>query len=131
MELSVQTRGEILVIAPAVESVALEATNADDFRAAVDAAIGEAGSGRKTPPNTVPNVVLDMRPVEFVDSTGLSALVALAHAIHHRGGELRLAGLQRRVWTVFEVTRLYRAFEIHDTVDEAVRSFCATDDDWD
>jgi anti-sigma B factor antagonist len=122
MELSVQAcghEGEVLVIAPAAKPVTLEATNADDFRIAAEAAIGEARQ-----------VVLDMRLVEFVDSSGLSSLVALARALHQRDGELRLAGLQRRVWTVFEVTRLYRTFEIHDTPADAVESFYA-DDDWD
>ena len=120
MELSVQPhghRGEVLVIALAVGPVTLEVANADDFRAAVEAAIGEARQA-----------VLDMRSVEFVDSSGLSALVALARFFRRRGGELRLAGLQRRVWTVFEVTRLYRAFEIHDTLAEAVESFYADAD---
>ncbi len=116
MELNVQAHGEILVIAPAAGPMTLEAVNADDFRATVEAAIGEAH-----------RVVLDMRPVEFVDSSGLSVLVALARALRLRGGELRLAGLQRRVRTVFEVTRLYRTLEIHDTPAEAVESFYADD----
>jgi len=117
MELSIQAHREVLVVAPAAEPVTLEAANGDDFRAAVEAATGEARQ-----------VVLDMRPVEFVDSSGLSVLIALARAFRQRSGELRLAGLQRRVWTIFEVTRLYRAFEIHDTPAEAVESFYADDD---
>lgn len=119
MELNVQTHKEILVIAPAAGPMTLEAVNADNFRAAAEAATGEARQ-----------VVLDMRPVEFVDSSGLSALVALARDLRRRGGELRLAGLQRRVRTVFEVTRLYRTIEIHDTPADTVESFHA-DDNWD
>lgn len=114
MELSVQTHGEVLVITPAAAPMTLEATNAGDFRASVEATVVES---------EVRQVVLDMRPIEFVDSSGLSAIIALSRALRRQGGELRLAGLQRYVWTVFEVTRLYRAFEIHDTVDEAVESF--------
>jgi anti-sigma B factor antagonist len=86
--------------------------NAEAFRAAAEAAIGEAR-----------HVVLDMRPVEFVDSSGLSVLMALERTQRRRDGGLRLAGLQRQVWTVFEVTRLYRRFEVYDTLAEAVASF--------
>jgi len=66
------------------------------------------------------NVVMDLADVTMIDSAGLGVLIALLKLVGERGGDLRLAGLQKRVRLVFEITRTHRIFEIFDTAEEAV-----------
>jgi len=69
------------------------------------------------------NLILDLAGVELMDSAGLGALMAALKEITARGGDLRIANLQRKLRLLFEITRAYRVFEVFDSVDEAVRSF--------
>ena len=69
------------------------------------------------------NVVMDLAKVEFMDSSGLGALIALLKRVADRGGDLKLCCIQKKVRLVFEITRAHRVFEILDTVDEAVAAF--------
>jgi len=73
--------------------------------------------------DSVTRVVLDLSDLEYVDSAALGMLVGILKRLHEQGGDLRLAGLPRRVSRVFEFTGLNRVFRIYDTTEEALRSF--------
>lgn len=66
------------------------------------------------------DVVVDLDAVSMVDSAGLGVLISLLKLVGERGGELRLANLNKRIRLVFEITRTHRIFDIFDSVDEAV-----------
>lgn len=68
------------------------------------------------------HVVVDLAGVGMVDSAGLGVLIAMLKQVGERGGELRLANIQKRVRMVFEITRTHRIFDMFDSVDEAVRA---------
>ena len=65
-----------------------------------------------------PHVVLDLSAVEFIDSSGLGAIVA---AMKQLGGTRRLdlAGLTPTVDRVFRLTRMDSVFTIHDSLADA------------
>lgn len=67
-------------------------------------------------PNTV---VLDLNHVQFIDSSGLGAIVA---AMKHLGAERRLvlAGLTTAVEKVFRLTRMDTVFGLFSTVEQAL-----------
>ena len=69
------------------------------------------------------NVVIDLQNVEFVDSTFLGALVAGLKKATMKNGDLRISGLQEPVRAMFELTRLYKIFDIFNTQEEAIKSF--------
>lgn len=69
---------------------------------------------------TCRNVVLDCQHLEFMDSSGLGALIAILKRISEHGGDLLIAGLSKKVRMVFEITRAHRIFRILDTVEEAI-----------
>ena len=69
----------------------------------------------------VKNVVINLAEVDFMDSSGLGALIALLKRVTERGGDLKIACLSKKVRMVFEITRAHKIFEITDSVDEAVR----------
>jgi len=68
------------------------------------------------------DVVLQLDQVEFVDSSGLGALVRLTQAIRTKGGDLKLSGTPPNIRKVLEMTNLLSQFETYDTVEEAITS---------
>lgn len=70
----------------------------------------------------VRNVVVDLAGVDFLDSSGLGTLVALLKRVSERGGDLKVAGLQKKVRMVFEITRAYKVFDIFDNASEALKA---------
>ena len=73
----------------------------------------------------VKNFVVDLKEVEFMDSAGLGALIAALKRVTERGGDMKLACLQKKPRMVFEITRAYKVFEIYNSVDEALRAFAS------
>jgi anti-sigma B factor antagonist len=67
----------------------------------------------------VKNFVFDLSAVDFMDSAGLGSLIAALKRITERGGDMKLACLQKKPRMVFEITRAYKVFEIFDTLEEA------------
>ena len=66
-----------------------------------------------------PRVVLDLGQVDFVDSSGLGAIVAALKAMPD-GTRLELAALRPTVDKVFHMTRMDSIFVIHPTPDAAL-----------
>jgi len=64
-------------------------------------------------------VVLDLSGVEFLDSSGLGAVVAAMKQLGS-GKTLELSGLTNTVKKVFRLTRMDSVFAIHDSLTAAV-----------
>jgi anti-anti-sigma factor len=69
-----------------------------------------------------PDVVVDLKGVEFLDSAGVGVLVGLFKNSRLRGGRARFCGMTPGVRSVLELIQLDRIFEIYEDVEEAVRS---------
>lgn len=54
------------------------------------------------------SVVLDLGQLEFIDSSGLSVIIACFKRFQERGGELRLRSLTDRTRRVLEISGLNR-----------------------
>ncbi|MCE5316725.1 MAG: STAS domain-containing protein [Parachlamydia sp.] len=68
------------------------------------------------------HVIFDLHALHFIDSSGLSAFLSILRTLHHKGGELKLASLNKPVRMVFELVSMHKIFEIYDTTDAAERS---------
>ncbi len=66
-----------------------------------------------------PQIIVDLAALEFIDSSGVAALVRGRNLARRAGGELLLAGPQQQVLRVLTLTRLIDVFSLHATVDEA------------
>jgi anti-sigma B factor antagonist len=66
------------------------------------------------------NLLVDMKGVRFIDSSGLGALVSGFKNATTNHGSLQLASLQPQVKSMFELTRLHRVFEIFQNVTDAL-----------
>ena len=67
-------------------------------------------------------LIVDLRDVSFMDSSGLSVLVACMKRMREAGGELAIACPNGSILKVFTVTGLDRLFTIRPSVDEAIRA---------
>ena len=93
---------------------ALDASNAREFKSITTPLLGPGA-----------RLVIDMGKLEFVDSTGLGALVSCLRQAHSASGEIKLCGLTKPVRALFELVRMHRVFEIFNTPDEAKKSYTA------
>jgi stage II sporulation protein AA (anti-sigma F factor antagonist) len=66
-----------------------------------------------------PRVVLDLRDVSFVDSTGLGLLLSTHERAAAEGGWLRLAALTPLVKRLMQTTELDSRFHVYPTVTAA------------
>ena len=67
--------------------------------------------------------VVDFTPTAYIDSSGLGALVSMSKRVRQGGGDLRLAGLNEDLRSLFELTKLDTLFSISNTPVEAVAGF--------
>ena len=65
------------------------------------------------------SLVLDLAKVEFIDSTGLGAILSVLKRMP-KGSELMVCRLNEAGTNMFMLTRMDRVFTICKTVDEAV-----------
>lgn len=67
--------------------------------------------------------LVDFTQTGYIDSSGLGVLVSLSKKIRDEGGELRLAGLNDDLKTLFELTKLDTLFAISDSAADALKGF--------
>ncbi|MGH9282370.1 MAG: STAS domain-containing protein, partial [Acidimicrobiales bacterium] len=65
------------------------------------------------------NVVVDLSEIEFLDSTGLGALVTGLKRVRARGGDMKVVCTSPRVCKVFEITSIDKVVPVCASVDEA------------
>ncbi len=70
-----------------------------------------------------PNVVLNLREVNYMDSGGLGTLVSLYTTARSAGGAVKLASLSQHVGNLLQITKLLTVFEVFDDEEAAAESF--------
>ncbi|OAH13010.1 STAS domain-containing protein [Streptomyces jeddahensis] len=65
-------------------------------------------------------LILDLRRVTFIDSTGLGVFVGILKRIREREGALRLVIASQTVRKIFDLTSLYGVFPIYDSLGAAL-----------
>jgi anti-sigma B factor antagonist len=65
------------------------------------------------------SLLMDMGALNFVDSSGLGALLSTLRSMNSKNGQLRLFGMTRPVRALFELVRMHRIFLIFDSQEEA------------
>lgn len=71
-------------------------------------------------------VVLNLREVDHIDSSGVGELVRSHSTLHRKGGHLKLANLSPKVKDVLKMTSLNSVFDIQPDEDSAVKSFATS-----
>ncbi|HEY8161972.1 MAG: STAS domain-containing protein [Methylocystis sp.] len=108
MQLETRMQNERVVIA--VKEERLDAHNSNELKERILRTLEEGGR----------RLVVDLSAVKFIDSSGLGALLSGYKNANQRSGSFILSGLQPRVRSMFELTRLNRVFEIYPGLEEAL-----------
>jgi anti-sigma B factor antagonist len=69
-----------------------------------------------------PRVILNLRDVNYIDSSGVASLVEALKASRDVGSRLILFGLSPIAHEVLQLSRLLKIFEIYDTEDMALEA---------
>jgi len=86
----------------------------DEFERVLGAAVSRSGS----------RVVLDLSDVKYIDAIWLEVLARAYGQARQAGSEIKLCGLRHeRVRSVLKLTRLVEIFDVHDSVDSALKAF--------
>ncbi len=91
----------------------LDAHTAGEFEAALQRCVTEADY----------KLVVQGKDLQYISSAGLGVFMAFVELLREGGGDLKIAGLQPRVFTVFDLLGFPLLFEIMDSEDEAVARF--------
>ena len=111
MNFKTETNGKRRVIF--VREERLDAHNSDGLKTEMNRLFAEGSN----------ELIVDLKEVRFIDSSGLGVLVSGFKNASARQGSLKLSGLQTQVRSMFELTRLHRVFDIFQTTDEARESY--------
>jgi anti-sigma B factor antagonist len=70
----------------------------------------------------IPNIVINFANVKFLSSAVLGLLIRISKKIYQRNGQLKLCGINSKIFDIFKITRLDRVFDICEDVDVAKAS---------
>ncbi|WP_299965004.1 STAS domain-containing protein [uncultured Roseobacter sp.] len=112
MRLSTKKEQQLCIVS--VEEPRIDAASALRFKDAMRQQTGEMDG----------HVVLDLSAVQFIDSSGLGAIVAALKNIGN-DRQMAVAGLTPAVARVFQLTRMDTVFAIFSTLDGAVNELRA------
>ena len=112
MQLDTIQQGDVFVIT--VSEKRLDARCATSFRERTNEYI-KAGNKK---------LIVNLAAVEFIDSSGLGALVSILKAVGPQG-ELALCGIRESIFGLFKLTRMDKVFFIAQGEAEAVQKLAA------
>ena len=110
MHLQSETIGDCLVLTVLDERI--DAGTAIQFKEDMRKAIGDSSD----------RVILDLKPVDSIDSSGLGAIVSVMKLMGP-DRTLELAGLSTKVQTVFRLTRMESVVTIHPSREAALGAY--------
>jgi anti-sigma B factor antagonist len=102
------------VIVVAVPGPSLNASNSKAFKSDIAPVIQSAEK-----------LVIDMSAVQFVDSSGLGAIVSCLRQLNEKGSDMKIFGLSKGVRSLFELVRMHKVVDIYNSKEEAVAAFGA------
>ena len=67
-------------------------------------------------------MVLDLHHLDFMDSSGLGALVGYRERLHAAGGHLCLAAVPPRIFKLLKMVKMDQVFGIYESVEDAIKA---------
>ena len=68
-------------------------------------------------------ILLNLAEVNYIDSSGLGALVSGFTTLTNQQGQLKLLNLTKKVQDLLQITKLLTVFEVFEDESKAVKSF--------
>ena len=69
------------------------------------------------------NILVDLKGVSKMDSSGLGELVAAHNTVTTNGGTIKLVNIPSKIYNIFGVSQIISVLDVFDDIDEAVASF--------
>ena len=108
-----QITGETMeVTLISVTGPSLNASNSKTFKAEIAPVLQSAK-----------RLVIDMSAVQFVDSSGLGAILSCLRQLNEHGADMKVFGLSKSVRALFELVRIHKVIDIHNSKEEAISAF--------
>lgn len=68
-------------------------------------------------------IILNLSKVSYLDSSGVGELVGCYTSIKNKGGEMRICGMNTRIFNLITMTSLHSVFDVKETEEEALAGF--------
>ena len=68
-------------------------------------------------------VLINFSKVSYLDSSGVGELVGCYTSVKGKGGELRICGMNSRIFSLITMTSLHSVFDVKDTEEESLSGF--------
>jgi anti-sigma B factor antagonist len=69
------------------------------------------------------NLIVDLGGVDYLNSSGIGALVSILTSYSNAGGKVKLCNLGKNVHNVFVITKLTSVFDVEETRENAIKKF--------
>jgi anti-sigma B factor antagonist len=109
--INVEKRDKIDIVSFSISKI--NALITDDIR----------GEVNKLTATSNPKIIIDLKGVEYIDSSGFSCLLSIMRTVRNNYGVIRFANPEPRVMELFEMLRLNTVFQIYNDLDTCIRSF--------
>jgi anti-anti-sigma factor len=73
--------------------------------------------------NSNPKIIIDLRGIEYIDSSGFGCFLSVMKAARSNYGVLKFANPEPRVMELFQTLHLHTVFQIYHDMDTCVKSF--------
>ena len=73
--------------------------------------------------NSNSKVIIDLKGVEYIDSSGFGCFLSVMKAARNNYGVLKFANPEPRITELFETLHLHTVFQIYSDIDTCLRSF--------
>ena len=107
MNLNKETKDDTMIVS--VLDPRIDASTAVDLKAQICEVIDEGQH----------ELVLDLSRVDFIDSSGIGAIVGILKYLGRRGS-FAIAGLSKKAEQVFRLTKMDKVFRLYPSVDDAL-----------
>jgi len=107
----IEKRDKIDIITFSVNKI--NATTIDEIKEGVNKVFDNPNS----------KVIIDLKGVEYIDSSGFACFLSLHKAAKNNFGLLKFANPEPRATELFHTLHLHTIFEIYDDMNACVRSF--------
>jgi len=91
----------------------LDAHTASELEAAIQKCLDENST----------QIIVHGQQLDYISSAGLGVFMAFIEEVRERGGDIKIASLQPRVFNVFDLLGFPHLFDIVDSENEAVSLF--------
>ena len=95
--------------------------NIDRFNALITEPVKEDLKSLFNKPET--KLILNLEGIRFIDSSGFGVFLSILKTANNNHGQFKLCNIEPEVMELFRLLQLHNVFEIHNNLDDCIKSF--------